>query len=384
MLSRERVNEERLAALLGGSPDGDEHERELARRLRTLRDEAPSAPDALRERVRSTAAAEATPPPRPRTRISPRRAVLVIAAACLVAALGAAVIKGVSTVADPGGGDAGGGGGAGAGGAVSQEAEGAGGGGDTALSSGGNETVMKSPAPDMPSGSLPPTPGRAQDYRVFLRLRVDDADDLSRKTKQALRLTRSYGGYVVAVRYGVGREGDARLVLRIPIRRVQDAVVRFSNLGTILEQHVSIRDLQGYVDRSTRLIVRVSRRIAVLRSALANPGLSADERARFEDELVWLEQRLAALRRERSALVRRASFAKVSLALTTRDPAADRDESSRIERAVRDAGTVLSKEIAYGAYFLIVAAPFILVAALGVAAARVARRRADQRVLERA
>ena len=62
--------------------------------------------------------------------------------------------------------------------------------------------------------------------------------------------TRALGGYVRTVDYGEGRgEGTARLVVRVPIGRVQTAILRFSELGTILDQHVSVRDVQPGLDR---------------------------------------------------------------------------------------------------------------------------------------
>ena len=64
---------------------------------------------------------------------------------------------------------------------------------------------------------------------------ADEIDDLSATTKQAINLTRSYGGYLVTVDYGSGRKsGTAYLVLRIPIVKVQAAVVKLTSLGTIL------------------------------------------------------------------------------------------------------------------------------------------------------
>ncbi len=81
-------------------------------------------------------------------------------------------------------------------------------------------------------------------------------------------------------------------------------------------------------------------------------------------------------------LARRASFATVGLTLTTQDAAeAIPAQPGRIERAARDAASVLAREVAWILYVLIVAAPFVLLAGAGAIALRTARRRADERLL---
>ena len=87
----------------------------------------------------------------------------------------------------------------------------------------------------------------------------------------------------------------------MPIGRVQTAILRFSELGTILDQHVSVRDVQPRLDRRFK-------RIAELRRVI--PTLSEDELAAAQAELEALQTAQA---RER----RQASFATVSLDLTT-------------------------------------------------------------------
>jgi chromosome segregation ATPase len=170
----------------------------------------------------------------------------------------------------------------------------------------------------------------------------------------------------------------------VPIGRVQDALLAFSQLGSIVSQDTSIRDLQGQINSNTRVIRRLRDRMATLRASLLDPNLTEAERARIETELAQLRSRVATLEQERRVLTREGRFAKISLALTTQQPPAKKDEAGRIERAFEDAGSVLAKEIAFGLYALIVASPFLLLAALAVFGARAGRRRADQRLLERA
>jgi hypothetical protein len=372
---------ERIDALVAGDPPQADEQR-LARLIYELQAARPAAPEALRGRIEALAATESARRPTLLERLSLRRALFVLAPAILVVSVGAAAVQGiVSATSD----------------------------GDQVQPIAGHQesqAVQEAPpweatderaVPDaargrvfkqtLRSANVPTTPGRTQDYHAALRLRVDDLDDLSERTQQALRMTtRRYGGYVVSTSYRNPRagEGDATLELRIPIGRVQEALVAFSELGAILSQNVTIRDLQGQIDRYTRDIRRLRDHMAALRASLLDPNLSEIERSRIETELAQSRSRVAAIEQERRVLARQGRFAKISLALTTQKPAAKKEETGRIERAFDDAGSVLAKEVAFGLYVLIVASPFLLLTALAVAGARAGRRRADQRLLERA
>jgi hypothetical protein len=204
---------------------------------------------------------------------------------------------------------------------------------------------------------------RAQLYSVTIALRVKD---LSETTQDALRKTRALGGYVRSVDYGEGDgEGTARLVLRVPIGRVQTAIMRYSELGTILDQHVSVRDIQPGLNRRFE-------RIAELRRVIST--LSGEEQVAAQAELEALQN---AQRRER----RQASFATASLNLTTKDAVVVPTEPGRIQRALERAADVLAAETVAIVYAAVVAAPFILLGLVVVIAARAARRRSDRRLL---
>jgi hypothetical protein len=74
-----------------------------------------------------------------------------------------------------------------------------------------------------------PSAGRLQHYDASLRVRVRDQEELSKRTQQALRLTRKLGGYVVWANYSApSRSGNSNLSLRIPIEHVQAAIAGFS------------------------------------------------------------------------------------------------------------------------------------------------------------
>lgn len=318
-----------------------------------LRAETPAAPHRLRERV---AAVTATTPPARRFRTRRILSFAVPVAAGL--SLAAAVAVGLNTAIEPNRS------------------------GDAA------ETFRAAPAQDVtpsPAGesadrakALPgqsftapiPAQRRAQDYRASLTLLVDGTDELSATTQRALRVTRRLGGYVLSVNYSTPEPGDgtAALRLRIPVSRVQAAIVELSAMGRILAQNTQVSDLQQGLDELTRRIRDLERRAAQAQGA---------ERAQ-------LLAQIEALRNQRVQINRQAAYATVNLDLTTHEPKAPAVTPGRLDRALDDAVGILLAELAIAAYALIVASPFIL---LGVAAFfgnRAYRRHADQRLLERA
>lgn len=240
-------------------------------------------------------------------------------------------------------------------------------------------------APSRDAVTLPPGQ-RLAHHTATMRLRVSDLDELSRTTREAMRIARSLGGFVASVDYATpkGDEGDASLTLRVPTSKIQQAIARLSDLGVIVSQHIQIQDVQNRVNDDTDAIARHRRTIRRYQAQLERP-ISEDERFRIE---LALEQARASLRRvteRRSGTVRRARLAVVSVSLTTREgeqvvPPAP----GRIERAVRNAATVLAKELAALVYVLIVLSPLILLGAVALVATRAHRRRFDQRLLEQA
>jgi uncharacterized protein DUF4349 len=312
-----------------------------------LREETPPAPSAVRERI---AYITATAPPRRRS-ITVRRAFLWAGPVALTASCLLALVVGLNAGLDstPAVRDEG----AGTATAPNREQE--------LRSAAPRATTYEDAAKRAPPSraAVPaPTPTRAQDVQADLRILVDDPNDLSDATQRALRTTRRLGGYLVTVDYGTPEptEGAATLRVRVPVSRVQAAIVQFSGLGRILAQQTVITDLQQRVDEVTRQI----------RRAKGNKG------------------RITALRRERVELNRRAAYATVDLGLTTHEPETKAAPPSRLNRAVDDATGVLKTELAIAAYVLIVASPFLVLLAAAFAGSRAYRRHADQRLLERA
>jgi Domain of unknown function (DUF4349) len=304
-----------------------------------LREQTPIAPSELRERVALIAA---TPPPPHRT-ISFRRTLLWGAPAAALGSLAVALLIGTITSSSPAPPPS----------AASQ------------LERQSLEAAHQSAAPL--DQKLAPTrtaavPGssstRAQNIQATLSVLVDDPENLSAATQRALRTTRRLGGYLVTVSYGTPEptEGTASLRVRIPVSRVQAAIVSFGDLGRILAQRTQITDLQQRLDELTRQLRRAK-----------------GDRARAQ-----------ALRRERIELSRRAAYATVDLGLTTHEPEQRAAPPGRLDRTIDDATGVLTAELAVAAYIVIVASPFLLVLLAAYGGSRAYRRHADQRLLERA
>jgi hypothetical protein len=220
--------------------------------------------------------------------------------------------------------------------------------------------------PGAPSALAPSltAKSRLQRQDVAMSLRVKD---LSGTTQGAVRTTRRLGGFVAGADYSTDSNGGySRLALRVPVQNLQQAIARFTALGTILSQHISVADLQSGLDNLDARIARKQKRIETLHGA---------RRAR--------EQRaLARLRRARQALIREGTYARVSLELTTKKPAAQHVEPGRFGRFWDNSGDILGKEAIAVLYALVVAGPFLLLGALVLVAERTRRRRADHRLLE--
>ena len=195
---------------------------------------------------------------------------------------------------------------------------------------------------------------RLQKQDIAMRLRVDD---LSGATQSAVRTTRRLGGFVAGADYATRSEdGNSRLALRVPVTNLQKAIASFTQLGTILSQHISVADLQGGLDR-------LDTRIAKARHA-------------------GHARTVARLERRRDALIREGTYARVSLQLTTAKPAAKNVVPGRFDRFLDTSGDILGREAIAVLYALVVAGPFVLIAALLFLAERTRRRRADHRLLE--
>ena len=235
-------------------------------------------------------------------------------------------------------------------------------------------------APPLPDGT------RAQDYSASLRLAVGSVAELSRSTQSVLDTVHSLGGAVVTVDYGTPSAGSGSAVidLRVPVGRAQEALRRFSALGTITAQQVQIRDLQAGLDQETNRARALRHRVELLKAKLLSPSLTAVERATLEARLADSQSALESVLRGVHATQQRAAFARFSLALVTgRGTAiAPPAQPGPFERTADDALGVISV-VGRGALFAaIVAGPFVLLAGGLWWLSRRFRRRAERRLLE--
>lgn len=405
------VAKERINALVEGKPAVSYEELRLVDTLRALRQQ-PAVPEALRERVLERVADEPRRSWRERLPVFSWRGGLLIAApACLVVAVGGAVVAGLVSSGPPAerakravplsststtaqsareGANRRGNYAPSFGRNVPQTARSA----DRASGTRAGDLGSRRQVEKIPSagggaasrqGALPPSQTRLQAYDAYLRLRVRNTGRLSTATKQAMGVARSLGGYVAFVDVATARQGDAELRLRVPIGSVQTAVSRLSGLGTILAQSFTVTDLQRQSNQQLSLMAQLQGRIGRVRLTLRDPALSPERRAQLQLVLAQLQHQLKSNQVSHRATVRRGRLATITLTLTTRRAAVavKHTQPGRIHRALSDAGSILSRELAWTLYLLIVAAPLVLLAALVVAAARFVRRRSDRLVLER-
>jgi hypothetical protein len=347
---------------------------ELVRELRAL---PTAAPESVREHVRALG----EPAPRRSLPLLPwRRTLFVLAPACAFALVAAAVVHGVlnsgsekQTVAARG---------------VSGEAQK--GAPARRLNPDTHFGAVTTPDFGLSLGSVagdtvvPPNPARRQDYEATMTLRVKDLDALTDRTNEAMRLVRSYGGYVASVHQytQTGQPGQADLVVRVPIGQVEAALVRLSDLGTVLNRQVSIVDLEQALRQQQERIVRLKVFIARATEQLKG-DLPADVRIRLQLQLQQARADLARATRAHKSTLDEAAFSRISLSLTTQQPVvpSKKGGAGRFERAARDAGSFLAGAGAVILFLLIVLSPLIVLAAAGVLGLRTYRRREERRLL---
>ena len=337
----------------------DERYDEIVHGLRAL----PGAPAELRGRVLELAAVADTPrPPRRGLRVALVFALLVVAAVAAISLTSGGSKPGVQKSAS--------------GGAASDRAE-------TAQRARLAPTAKPS---DNRALGLAIPPGRLTEVHASLRVRVASVDRLSKATARAMKITRRLGGFVQSVDYGTpsGGNGDAYLTVRIPVAHVQQAVARFTALGTILSQHLSIRDLQDQANAEVLRILRLRQLAAELRAKLRTQ-LTPEERVAVQARLDAVRGLLRAKTGQHAGTLRQGRLSTFQLELTTRKAAAAApSHPSRIGRAARHAFSALSTTIAGLLYALIVLSPLLVLAAAVLWGARYRRRRVEQRLLARA
>jgi hypothetical protein len=327
-----------------------------------LRATRPVAPTELRERVRAIAAQDNKPRaalPFDRLRVPRMRFALVPAAAALVL-VSSAVVFGLARSGSP-------------------EVNGD-------LKAVAEDTGRSTESAPALAGPLATTPalggglGRAQRVTATLTVEVPDSDTVSDASQEALDLTRSLGGHIVNSSVATGDEGKASLTVRIPVARVQEAIVGLSSLGRITSQNVTIDDLQEGLDALERRAGSVRGQIARITARLETESLDAETRSVLEARRRSLRNELSQLRRGISTTNAEARLATVQLSIVTPGASGVAPVPSRLDRTIDEAVNILVWEGVVTLAMLVVAAPFML-ALVALWLGRRLYRRQEERLL---
>jgi hypothetical protein len=226
---------------------------------------------------------------------------------------------------------------------------------------------------------------RATDVKLWMEVRLADAEELSDAANESMTITRELGGWVAGSEIDTqGNEGRAELALRVPVNRVEDAIVRLGELGTVTGQQVETVDLQAAIDRREARIDQVERAIRALELRLETENLTAAQEIDIKLHLADRRNELADLRRENRSDRREAATSELTLALHTREaPAAQEDDEGGAAGAADDALRFLGDAGVIALFLLIVLSPVVLIGVLIWLALRSRTRRIETRILER-
>ena len=229
--------------------------------------------------------------------------------------------------------------------------------------------------------AIAPDTTRAQQISATLTVEVSDSDGVSDSAQQALDLTRRLGGHVVSASVVTGEGANAAITLRVPVAKVQEAIVGLSAPGTIVSQQVSIQDLQQTLDQLERRERSVRSQIAVLVVRLDSDSLDATTRARLQERLKTLRAELRTLRQGLAGTRAEARTATIQLTVVTPQSTGGVTPPSRLDRTLDEALNVLVWEAVIALAILIIAAPFALVLVATWLGRRFYRRREEERLL---
>jgi hypothetical protein len=368
MSASDVIGSERMEALLRGDAPRSGAEERRAALLDGLRAAQLRAPEALRARVLAAAPAPAAARV-PWLRRPSRRLALVVVPLAAALAVGAALVHGLV---------------------------GSGGGKPRAVpvaSSPQSHPLYKVPDAGAASSgrafraAAAPSVGntsRLQHTAASLVVDVPSAK-LAQATTAATRIATSLGGYAESVLYSTPPRvggGSASLVLRIPAQNVQAALARLTALGTLVQQQISVKDLQHAFEVQSAQIGELRRSVAALEKALQDPSLPDAQKVLLQIRLAEQKRALAQRLHARTGTVAAGTTAQITLLLTaSKHAAAVPHHRGRVGRMVHSAVGFLALEATVALYVLIVAAPFLLLGGLAWGLNRARRRREERRLL---
>ncbi len=333
--------------------------------IHELRASRPSAPLALRARVREIAAEKPARAARASWRFPMRRGVLVAVPAAAALAFASAGVLGLARSDAPVSGSV-----AERDRAQSLEAQ-----ADKSTPASGS--ALAAPLQGATDSSAP----RAQKIGATLTVEVSDSDGVSRAAQGALDLTRSLGGFVVSSSVATGDEGSASITLRVPVDRVQEAIAGLSGLGRIVAQQVTVEDRQESIDAFQQRSRSLRSQIALVNARLATESLDAETRAKLEARLKNLRADLRGARVSLDVLRSEARLSTIQLTVVTPGAFGAVAPPSRIDRAIDESLNILAWEAVIALGMLIVLAPFALVGFAAWLGRRLYRRHEDERLL---
>ena len=319
--------------------------------IHELRASRPSAPAELRARVRAVASERPIRSPWASWRFPLRRGMLVAVPAAAALAIASAGVLGIARSDSP-------------------EPV-----GQAALE---KSTLQASPEYDTSTAG---SGARAQRVNAMLTVEVKDANAVSHAAQNALDLTRSLGGYVVASSVATGDEGSASITVRVPVDKVQDAITGLSDLGRLVSQQVTIDDLQQSLDELTRREASTRTQISRIRARLESETLDPQTEAVLRSRLQTLRADLVSIRGELAATNAGARMSTIQLSVVTPGATGAVAPASRIDRTLDEALNVLAWEGVVALGLLIVLAPFALVGLAAWLGRRVYRRHEEERLL---
>jgi hypothetical protein len=389
MRTPDQIAPDRVEELLGGAVPEGEREALVQGLVRELRAGAPIAPAPLRVRVRELA----EQPVRRRRGLSRRRTALALTFV-LVAVAGVSSAVVLSGSGEPAGDDA-----------VALR---------TDVDVGAAEAADQAPPSTVPSTGEPsirakrntlsgqgsvflydadadaaevplPPRGRATDVSLWMEVRVPDADELSDAAAEAMSITRELGGWIAASDIDTeGNEGRAELALRVPVGRVEDAVVRLGDLGTVTGERVATVDLQTGIDRRVDRIEQIERAIRLLELRLESGTLTPDEELRVRLRIERHRNAIEDLQRVNLADRREAATSELALVLHTREaPAKEDEDESGAAGAASNALDFLAAAGTIALFLVIVLSPIVLLLVLLWLAFRARSRRVEAKLLDR-
>jgi hypothetical protein len=245
-----------------------------------------------------------------------------------------------------------------------------------------------------PGATLPPAPppddrlapGRARrvERQASLVLAVP-AREVGDVADAVVRVTDEVGGIVVTSSVSGGeRDTGATFSLRVPTRRVDEALARLSRLGQVRSRTQGSRDVTGaFVAAQERLAAARAERKSLLRQLARadTPNETASIRARLR----IVQAEIAAARAEVRRLRTRTAYSAVSVAVEgARDAGGGAGSGARWTPgdALGAAGRVLEVTVSVALVSLAVIGPFALLGAGALFAARLVRHRRRERALE--